>query len=84
METELYDVLAVNMKTHKVRIIGEKKTLPNANAIEIMAVARRGVNEEFFTTVSHSSFEVGTQTYSTIFSVRTRKHFRKSNQNGRR
>ena len=59
MENELYDVLAVNIGNHKVRIIGEKKTLRNANAIEMMAVVRRGVDEEFFTTVSHGSFKEG-------------------------
>lgn len=59
MENELYDVLAVNMSNHKVRIIGEKKTQRNANAIEMMAVGRRGVDEEFFTTVSHGTFKEG-------------------------
>ena len=59
MENELYDVLAVNMSNYKVRIIGEKKTLRNANAIEMMAVGRRGVDKEFFTTVSYGTFKEG-------------------------
>ena len=39
------DVIAVNMETHKVRLIAENKTERNADAIEMMAVQRRGVDE---------------------------------------
>ena len=44
----LYDVVAVNIETDKVRVIAERKTLPNAEAIVKMAVIRRGVIEEFY------------------------------------
>ena len=30
---ELYDVVAVNHKTRSIRMFGERKTLPNAEAI---------------------------------------------------
>ena len=49
LEDEMYDVIAVNMTTHKVRMLGENKTERNADAIEMMAVARLGCDEEFFT-----------------------------------
>lgn len=59
MTTPMFDVIAVNLGTHKVRLIGENKTERNADAIEMMAVARRGVDEEFFTTVPHGEYKEG-------------------------
>jgi hypothetical protein len=44
----MYDVIAVDKQTHKVRMLAEAKTERNADAIEMMAVARLGCNEEFF------------------------------------
>lgn len=55
----MFDVLAVNMETHKVRIMAENKTERNAEAIENMAVMRRGVDEEFFVTVPHGKYKEG-------------------------
>lgn len=59
-ETELYDVVAVNMDTNKVRIIAKNKTLANAEAITKIAVLRRGVVDEFFSEVpSNKKFKDG-------------------------
>jgi len=54
-----YDVLAVNLKTNTVRFMAQGKTKANAEAIENMAVMRRGVDEEFFTTVISGSYSEG-------------------------
>ncbi len=45
-----YDVLAVNLQTHKVRVLAHDKDHRNAEAIIDMAVMRRGVDVEFYTT----------------------------------
>ena len=50
---ELFDVIAVNIKTGAERFMAEKKTEPNAEAIVAMAVMRRGVDEEFYKAVPH-------------------------------
>ena len=55
----LYDVLAVDMGTHKVAVIGSNKTARNAEAIENMAVMRRGVDAEFFVTVPAGKYSNG-------------------------
>ena len=55
----MFDVIAVNKGTHKVRLIGENKTERNADAIEKMAVARLGCDEEFFTTAEAGKYEDG-------------------------
>lgn len=47
----LFDVVAVNLKTGAERHIDTGKTERNAEAIVLMAVMRRGVEEEFFKTV---------------------------------
>ena len=56
---QLYDVIAVDMKTEKVKIIAAGKTAKNAEAIENMAIMRRGVDDEFFASVPHDSFAEG-------------------------
>lgn len=53
------DVVAVNLETNKVRLIAESKTERNAEAIETMAVMRRGVEEEFFSVVNHGAYKEG-------------------------
>ena len=58
-KTELYDVVAVNMDTNKVRIIAKDKTLPTAEAIIRMAVLRRGVEDEFYAEVPSGKFKEG-------------------------
>jgi hypothetical protein len=45
-----YNVIAINLTTHARRIIAEDKSEQDAEAIVCMAVARRGVEEECFTT----------------------------------
>ena len=57
--TELFDVVAVDMETHKVRLIAEGKTERKAEAVETMAVVRRGVEKEFFATVKHRRYGNG-------------------------
>lgn len=47
---DLYNVYAVNIETGERQIIGENKTLENAEAICNFAVARRGVETHFYTT----------------------------------
>ena len=56
---ELFDVVAVNLETNLVRHIATCKALKNAEAIEVMAVTRRGVDEEFFATVEHGKYSEG-------------------------
>lgn len=59
-ETEqLYDALAVNIKTNKVRIFGQNKTLANAKAISSMAIMRRGCDEEFYVEEPAGKFKEG-------------------------
>ena len=55
MENELFDVIAVEIATGKKRIIAENKTEEDAEAIVMMAVMRRGVEEEFFKAVPITS-----------------------------
>jgi len=47
----MFNVVAVNIATGEERTIAENKTEANAEAIVSMAVARRGVEEEFFKVV---------------------------------
>ena len=55
----LYDVVAVNLKTNKVRIFGQNKSERNADAIINMAIMRRGVDEEFYTTAKPGQYKEG-------------------------
>ena len=50
-----YDVIAVNQETHEERVLATDKSRKDANAIVSMAVARRGVEDEFFKKVPHRS-----------------------------
>jgi hypothetical protein len=53
--TDLYDVVAVNLKTFKERIMSDNPmTLPNAEAFINMAIARRGLDEEIYKEVPHA------------------------------
>lgn len=47
----LFNVVAVNNATGDERLIAERKTEMNAEAIVHMAVMRRGCDEEFFKVV---------------------------------
>lgn len=44
----LFDVLAVNIKTGIVRLLNERTTKENAEAVVKFAVFRRGVEKEFY------------------------------------
>ena len=48
---KLFNVVAVNLETGEERILAERKTERNADAIVNMAVMRMGVEKEFFKTV---------------------------------
>jgi len=51
---ELFDVVAVTIAPpYSRRLIAERKTERNAEAIVSMAVMRRGVDEEFYDVVPH-------------------------------
>ena len=54
-----YDVVAVNIKTNKVRFFGQDKTLGNAEAIVKMAIMRRGLDKEFYAVVENGSHVEG-------------------------
>ena len=54
-----FDVVAVNITTSKVRLLAEDKTERNAEAIELMAISRNGVETEFFATVPHGRYKEG-------------------------
>lgn len=55
----MYDVIAVDLSTHKVRLLAENKTERNADAIEMMAVSRLGCDEEFFTKAPAGRYKEG-------------------------
>lgn len=55
----MFDVVAVNIDTHKVRILTTNKTRADAEAIVKMAAMRRGVVEEFFAEVPHRKYSDG-------------------------
>lgn len=50
----LYDVVAITIRSpHTKRLIAERKTAREADAIERMAIMRRGVDVEFYKVVPH-------------------------------
>jgi len=57
----LYDVVAVSLDDNSVLWVDHKKTLPNAEAIIAMAVARQGVEDRFFAPIPHGKYEQGDQ-----------------------
>jgi hypothetical protein len=60
MRTEhLYDVVAVNIQSGRVRLMAEGKTRDNAEAVVTMAVMRRGVEEEFYAEVPAGAYHEG-------------------------
>lgn len=59
MNDKLYDVIAVNVKTNKVRFLATEKDHANADAIVKTAIARRGLEEEFFTETIHGQYAEG-------------------------
>jgi len=59
MNETLFDVVAVNIETNRIRLIAVSKEEGDADAIVEMAVMRRGVDEEFFSTVPASKYSDG-------------------------
>jgi hypothetical protein len=59
MAERLYDVVAVTIKTGKVRFLDQGKTLKNAEAIVNFAIMRRGVDEEFYSEVPAGTYKEG-------------------------
>ena len=55
----VYDVVAVNIKTKLVRLLARDETQANAEAVVLMAVRRRGVDEEFFVAVEAGTYQEG-------------------------
>ncbi len=59
-ETEpLFDVIAVNIETGAQRFMAQNKTMPHAEAVEKMAIMRRGVETDFYKIVPAGSEEAG-------------------------
>lgn len=56
---QLYDVVAVDIDGGTILWVDEKKTLPNAEAIVMMAVMRQGVEDRFFSEVPHGTYKQG-------------------------
>lgn len=56
---KLFDVVAVNHDTQQVRFLDTGKTERNAEAIEKMAIARRGLDEEFYAVVPAGTYKEG-------------------------
>lgn len=57
----LYDVIAVSIRDSSILWVDRGKTLPNAEAIEMMAVMRQGVEDRFFTHVPTGTYKQGDQ-----------------------
>lgn len=55
---KVFDVIAVDMVTHKVELIAEGTTEKNAEAIEMNAASSRG-DSHFYTTVPHGKYIAG-------------------------
>jgi hypothetical protein len=53
--TPLFDVIAVNLKTQAYRFMATRQTQANAEAVMNMAIARRGVEFDFYKIVPHGS-----------------------------
>lgn len=59
MTANLFDVVAVNIESSRVRLMAEGKTKANADAIIKMACYRRGVETEFYAAVPAGSHKEG-------------------------
>lgn len=56
---ELFDVIAVNLKTSKIQMFDENKSEANAEAVVNMAVMRRGCDKEFYTLTPAGKYKEG-------------------------
>lgn len=59
MNEELFDIVAVNFDTNIIQMMGVGKTRKNADAIEEMAIMRRGVEECWYTVVEAGKYKDG-------------------------
>ena len=59
---ELFSVYAVNIATKERRIMASDKTKDNAEAFVKIAIARRGVDEEFYVIVPQALQTDGVET----------------------
>ena len=59
MSDELFDAIMVNIETSEVTIMGANKTKENAEAIENMAIMRRGVETHFYDVVPAGTYKNG-------------------------
>ena len=59
MPEKLFDVIAVNQKTRKIQFMAGAKTERNAEAIEKMAIMRRGLEEDFYLIVPEGTYKDG-------------------------
>lgn len=58
-DDSLYDVVAVSLDDNSIIWVDGPKTLPNAEAVVYMAVARQGVEDRFFSEVPHETYKKG-------------------------
>lgn len=56
---KLFDVIAVNLCDHKVRIMATDLTAENSEAFVNIAIMRRGVEEEFFAAAPAGLYRTG-------------------------
>ena len=56
---DLWDVLAINQSTYRIRKLAEDKTKESAEAIVSMAVMRRGVETEFYRAAKAGEYDDG-------------------------
>lgn len=59
MGEDLYDVVAVDIQNKTVRLMAHEKTSKNAEAIILIAIARRGVEKEFYVVVPAGLYQGG-------------------------
>lgn len=57
--TPVFDTVAINRKTNKVRIFERGKEYGNAEAIMKMAIMRRGLDEELYAVTTPGLYEEG-------------------------
>jgi len=58
-DENLFDVVAVSMISNRVEVMATGKTERNADAIEMMAVSRRGCETHFYSTVPTGKYKDG-------------------------
>lgn len=54
-----FDIIEVDIFSLKIKMMGENKSAKNAEAIERMALMRRGTDANFFTTVPSGKYKDG-------------------------